>query len=958
MIKEIKYNGCTANPSDYECADGDLTTAIGFVPEDGTMKPVLPPSLVLQIEGMKKLFHIHKTASFTQYIYLRLNSETNKNELWYYNPETKETKKILDLKTLNIVSVTSIGNTLVLVCTETPYYLLWNGQGYTNLGRHLPEINLSFGLQGHPRLFSKTDSSKSQFTISFDEMSISNMLGEFPDTQKNQITEQIMAKVNKFLAEQSLNKGRFALPFFVRYGLRLYDGSVVMHSAPILMNPCTTNNPIVYWTEGRGEDTATGVTNATCDMMLLACDLDYAYNDITSSSDLDDWTDIVKSVDIFISKPIYPYDQNGKISSCRESDDFDSVFVGRLKSNGQSLDIEEDKVIAPVTGAELLDSSYTEWLYSHIYTLYFSLQRTTPWGIFRLPEYTDEKNAKGIKNCSSFYLLHSIKLSELNTERKVIPVEEDYLQSLVAREVMADDYQTHDKIIPKYAFNYNNRINFANIDRELFKGFPMSSMVSFCNTRMNFELGGSSIGLQEIVLSRPQINSQHLTDRYSVIVYIKENGEEKQVCCDGYRDTVLCNFLTDEGNSSDRGESWGCYFYYPNANAYKMKIVPLGLNAATQWGKSYDIDLAPHDFLNGAYALLNYNLKRNSSGAYGGETNDQTSVVSHPNKIYTSEVNNPFFFPVLGINTVGAGDILGISTAAKALSQGQFGQFPLYAFTSEGVWALEVSNTGTYSAKQPVTRDVVINPESITQIDSAVLFATDRGIMHISGSTVQCISDRLNTEEMFRIADLPKFDQLINIFNGKADESEQITLAEITLLPFNEFLPGCRMVYDYANQHLIVYNPAVRYAYVYSLKSQSWGMMRSDIVDNVNSHPEALAMADGAKLVDFSKPVAENITALIITRPFKIDDPNTFKTINTIIQRGMFRSTHVQQVLYGSNDLIHWHPVCSSVDKIMRGFRGTPYKAFRLALICKFDKGERLYGFTVAYEPRMTNQVR
>ena len=294
----------------------------------------------------------------------------------------------------------------------------------------------------------------------------------------------------------------------------------------------------------------------------------------------------------------------------------------------------------------------------------------------------------------------------------------------------------------------------------------------------------------------------------------------------------------------------------------------------------------------------------------------------------------------------------------KALSEGQFGQFPLYAFTTEGVWALEVSATGTYSAKQPITRDVVINPDSITQIDTAVLFATDRGIMHISGSSTQCISDILNTEDLFSIADLPKSDALINIFNEKSDESEKITLADITLLPFNEFLRGCRMVYDYTHQHIIVYNSAVRYAYVFSLKSKLWGMMYSDIVANVNSYPKAFAMAEGSRLVDFSKSNAENITALIITRPFKMDAPDSFKTINTIIQRGMFHSTHIRQVLYGSNDLMHWHVVWSSVDKNMRGFRGTPYKAYRLALVCRFDKAESIYGCTVAFEPRMTNQVR
>jgi len=50
--------------------------------------------------------------------------------------------------------------------------------------------------------------------------------------------------------------------------------------------------------------------------------------------------------------------------------------------------------------------------------------------------------------------------------------------------------------------------------------------------------------------------------------------------------------------------------------------------------------------------------------------------------------------------------------------------------------------------------------------------------------------------------------------------------------------------------------------------------------------------------------------------------------------------------------------VWSSQDQYLRGFRGTPYKYFRLALICNLDEGERLYGFTVQYEPRYLNQPR
>ena len=237
--------------------------------------------------------------------------------------------------------------------------------------------------------------------------------------------------------------------------------------------------------------------------------------------------------------------------------------------------------------------------------------------------------------------------------------------------------------------------------------------------------------------------------------------------------------------------------------------------------------------------------------------------------------------------------------------------------------------------------------------------------MLISGSVAQCITDTINSPELFSIVDLPKYEGLISVFNGKAHEHEKLTAGDITLMPFLDFLASCRMVYDYTHQRIIVYNPNVRYTYVYSLKSQAWGMMLSDIYDNVNSYPEALVMSSKIKdestvpvLVDFTTPSVDSVTSLIITRPFKLDDPNMFKTIDTIIQRGYFKRENVQQVLYGSNDLYNWHAVWSSADKYLRGFRGTPYKAFRLALICRLDKSENLSGCTVQFNPRRLNQPR
>ena len=99
------------------------------------------------------------------------------------------------------------------------------------------------------------------------------------------------------------------------------------------------------------------------------------------------------------------------------------------------------------------------------------------------------------------------------------------------------------------------------------------------------------------------------------------------------------------------------------------------------------------------------------------------------------------------------------------------------------------------------------------------------------------------------------------------------------------------------------------------------------------------------------------INTLIITRPFKLDS-SQYKSINTIIQRGNFKKGHIKQVLYGSNDLQQWCTVWSSADEYLRGFRGSPYKYFRLAVIGNLDKDETIFGFTTEFENRLTNRLR
>lgn len=910
MNKEIKYNGLSTVPPDNTCQDGDSAMLLNLVPEDGALKPVSAPKVVFNLSENHSVIYVHKATTYTHYIII---DTTNKKLLW-----TIDGSNFTDLYSIGdkeLYQVAGVGNTLIALTDAGMFYFLWKGDtsGYLFLGNEIPELPISFGLQGEMQ---RTD----EFTLEFDNLSWETKIkeggssyvsyNEFTDENKKKITSQVLAKVNKFIADRSTNKGKFIFPFLVRYAYRLYDGNLIRHSAPILMVCSTSCAPIVLWRHIYGKN---GLNRADVRVVGMLHSLDYA---VIKQSDIDllkDWTDIVKSVDIFVSKPIYTYDQNGECDKFFNYDEYGNEAWGYsiCKHTNQAA----DKTKYPLR--------YQKKDMGYLYQMTFDKDNlgTRPGGILGLPRKDSSTVKEDVRNCSNFYFLESIKIEQLTTTRTLLNIEEDYLQSLVNREVMTDDYDSHDKIIPKYAFGYNARVNLANIRKKLFDGFNAGAMLPFTDGYVKHWSDTSPTILDKTI-------------NISVYVFIKQDGKDIIVHGEagvfGYENPVL-------------------FLYYPNGNAYKAIV--------TAWdylGTFYEVPLERHAFLNGAFYYGGWNDLEKRTYNSPTTSSEEERTIEIPNKIYTSEVNNPFYFPVTGINTVGTGKILGISTAAKALSQGQFGQFPLYAFTDEGIWALEINSTGGYSAKQPITRDVCLSSKSITQIDSAVLFTTDRGIMLLQGSQAMCISDVLNGENAVTITVLPKIDKIL--------EHADLSKGTLRILPFMDFVRDCRMIYDYEHQRIIAYNTSkeynCNYAYMFSLKSKQWGMMQSNIADNVNSYPAALAVLNDGSLVNFSDETDEVYKSIVVSRPIKLDAYDIHKSVDTIIQRGVFKKGHVKSILYASNDLYNWVPVWSSIDHYLRGFRGTPYKYIRIVLLANLSNNEGITGCSVQFTPRLTNQPR
>ena len=332
-----------------------------------------------------------------------------------------------------------------------------------------------------------------------------------------------------------------------------------------------------------------------------------------------------------------------------------------------------------------------------------------------------------------------------------------------------------------------------------------------------------------------------------------------------------------------------------------------------------------------------------------------------PSLIRVSEADNPLVFPAKNSVQVGSSIVSAMAANTRPISEGQFGDAPLYAFTDEGVWVLMLGEEGTYIARQPANRDICSNPNGILQIDDAVLFPTERGIMMQRGRESECITD---------VLDGFPFDFTLIYSHSKENlyypisilELQDFEDGEVAYVRFRKYMKNANMIYDYYDSRIIVFNPRYSYAYVYSLKSNLWGTMVNVFAKRVNSYPESYAINNAGKIVNvYVEEPSDNIPFFFCTRPLTLGQGDSHKTIFTCLIRGYWTCESNEsngQILFGSNDMKHWFYIGSSTDNNLRNLVGSPYRYFRVAVIGKMNADESISSISTAFQPRWQNKLR
>ena len=406
-----------------------------------------------------------------------------------------------------------------------------------------------------------------------------------------------------------------------------------------------------------------------------------------------------------------------------------------------------------------------------------------------------------------------------------------------------------------------------------------------------------------------------------------------------------------DANKSDTHFLYGngvYYFYYPDSDAKRVVFMVSREKGGEPSNISIELTQCKDDGF--SYCFLGGNNIL-AKGVNVPEVNVENNITSDRDSIRYTDVNSPFDNDAtMVVEDVNFGQILNISNSAKALSQGQFGAFPLYAFCEDGIWALTLSDSGEINGKQPISRDVCNNPDSVTQIDDAVVFTTDKGLMLIQGSDVVCLSEGMNGFNTDERVYFPE-----GFFSRYGEEGfEEIIKTEDR--DFREILKSCRISYDYVNQLLRIYpkEDNGKY-YVFSMQSREWASVitEGEVKAVVTDYPSSIVQIGDKLYRPSERDDNSNVKlGILLTRPIMLDDAFSLKKLQDmrLYYSKLDGTSKCKVIVYASNDGTNWGMVNS--------LRKRAFKYYRFAVITKMKDMDALSGMALRYETERTNKLR
>ena len=698
--------------------DGEMMSLVNLRKKTGALEPVPPRKIIKTLSEAYDLVFVHQLPSGDEkYIGVKGNT--------IYHDGAGSLGTIAD-----VISIQQIGNVLIFITESDKHYAIYRDTAYVFLGSipELPKININ------------------TFEVDSDRYLAFN-------ATKTNYTTNVKGALN-LAYENSFNALGRALcdAHFLIYALKLYDGTYIKHSSPLLILPpynIFSGMFLSYDITLNSEPLSnSSVTIKTYGIKFYK---DGAAFDGTFP-ELQQWKGIVESVDFFLSPAL------------------------------------------GVSNVEMFDKDEHDFE-NHTHNVSTNAIKT-----FR------DSAKENINDISNFYLIRSLPvdqtgyISPVNPQQfpsgTTLPLDkkdDDVIQNLTSQSELTEMFSaSRETWGALQSYIYNSRLHLANIKTKLFNGHKPNTIAIY----------NGLVGLDDKPYNGHSI--PWLAD-YAETIATKV-------------DIKLPDGLVSVWSYSDMEESniWlgSPYFSYPDIRAVKITFY-VYVNGDSTWKLMYEASLKKHSFLNVAY-YLNPTLSpvENISSLTPDSLHpehERDVITIEQNKLKVSEVSNPFVFTDKNTYIIGSERIRNMASNSMRISEGQFGQYPLYVFTTENIYALNIGTEALYSNVSPVSNETPTS-DIICQTPFGIIFIGKRGLFVINGQQVEHITPQLETFPLQYAFSLPSVGTVPRVAKIKTWNDF-----------FLDYLSGVsEIVYNSKESELILLNKTKGYNFVYNIDNKSW----------------------------------------------------------------------------------------------------------------------------------------
>ena len=905
----VQFKGMTNVPDDGINEAGDMSVLLNMRHKGGELVQCQPPSEIDNLSGVKKaLFHNNSKC----WIVLRDDGSLKA----YKNLEDKTPSFVI--KEDGAEEFALMGNVVTVVLNSDSEFYLWKDSEFTYLG-NFPEV---------PEL---------TITKSVEEKIIRAGDTYYNYTAFNQSNDKKWSLFSKGFFDQCLQEC-YASKLYIDnalfiVGLKLFDGSYKFSHLYLVNTDFFNDSPLTFKTISLPTPSNWGGGAASqMEVSIMGYRVSFKMD-----YDLTLWKDIIVSVDIFTSGSImnykvtneafyvYDYDNSDtkgmKLTHIGNADVYTQKALPEIRKEiescstfykiesydiaGNRLDYIDNTSPSKLSAQDRLPYSNVKTFYGKKSTVYNRMSHVASGILLPVFSRDDVYSGEGADPNAKINKKTSIKVGE----------------SIYEKEIK----------IPENPYRFANILShpIKGVRKQLIEGLYDIDFTENEVLDMSVALGGEKhdflvkfkyVDVEGSFFEKKEPNSQNYVtyDRDIFLEKINyEPGEYELVQTTNTDSTqfVTINGVTTQGTLSD----YGIYFH-----------------GETRHGQYFYVSVIKQQ----SYYEIKPIATQNDVKI------DKEVKQEEKDVLRVSALDNPFVFPPTQEYKFD-GDIVALASNAEAISSGQFGQYPLYVFTTEGIWAMQVDSTGktAYSTQTPFSREVCCG--DVCPVSGGVVFTTERGLMAISGGNVVELSKPLDGLEEL-------------LFNSSGMLAGQIfTRAEyddhtkFEPVPIREYIKGAKLAYNYLHNEVILSNVNYGYSYVYSLDNQTWGVIDKTFDVTTNSYPELKVFnSDKGVMYEF-KDGADANKVVAITRPFTLGSFD-YKRLRQAALRTTFEGT-LNFYLLGSNDGANF--VCITGKEYPSKNGGESMNVTRRDLITAMSRSRQYKYFAIAIAGNMKGRV-